>query len=95
MLKKSTVQKSVAICAEKDADGIFELVQKDKQLVGIGGNDELRESSEFGEKPENNIVHAVQVFRDVGYLRFHLTTRLSIVSQALRSELVTLGSSHF
>ncbi len=53
----------------------IELVQKGKQLVGISGNDELRESSESGGKLENNIVHAVQVFRDVGYLKFDPTSR--------------------
>ncbi len=41
-LLENVVQTSVAICAEKDADGIFELVQQDKQLVGIGGNDKIR-----------------------------------------------------
>ncbi len=41
-LLENVVQTSVAICAEKDADGIFEFVQKDKQLVGIGGNYKIR-----------------------------------------------------
>jgi len=40
-LLENVVQTSVAICAEKDADGIFEFVQQDKQLVGIGGNDKI------------------------------------------------------
>jgi len=41
-LLENVVQTIVATCAEKDADGIFELVQQDKQLVGIGGNDKIR-----------------------------------------------------
>ena len=41
LTRKNAVKKSVTICAEKDADGIFELVQQDKQLVGIGGNDKI------------------------------------------------------
>jgi len=28
--------------AEKFTDGVFELVQQDKQLAGIGGNDKIR-----------------------------------------------------
>jgi len=52
-LLENAVQTIFAICAEKDADGIFELVQQDKQLVGIGGNDKIRKSSEFGRKPES------------------------------------------
>ncbi len=36
---ENIVQTSVAICGEKDADDIFEFVQQDKLLVGIGGND--------------------------------------------------------
>jgi len=41
-LERNAVQTSVTICAEKDADGIFELVQQDKQHVLIGGNDKIR-----------------------------------------------------
>jgi len=32
---------------EKGADGVFERVQQDKQLVGIGGSDTLREYFEL------------------------------------------------
>jgi len=41
-LLENVVQTSVAICAEKDADGVFELVQQDKQLLGICRNDKIR-----------------------------------------------------
>jgi len=41
-LLENVVQTSVVICAEKDAGGIFELVQQDKQLVTIGGNNKIR-----------------------------------------------------
>jgi len=41
-LLENVVQTSVAICAKKDADGIFGLVQQDKLLVGIGGNYKIR-----------------------------------------------------
>jgi len=44
----------------KDADGAFELVQKDKQLVGIGESDTIRESSAYDGKSENNVVLSVQ-----------------------------------
>jgi hypothetical protein len=67
-LLENVVQTSVAICAEKDADGIFELVQQEKQRDGIGGNVEIRESAASGGKPDNNISHTVQIFHDVGYL---------------------------
>jgi len=50
----------------------------------------IRDSSEFGGKLENNFDQAVQIFHDVGSLMFDPTKRLSIVPQALRSEMVTL-----
>jgi len=71
------------------------LIQQDKQLVVIGWNAKIRESSEFGRKPENKLVRAVQIFHDVSYLKFDPTTRVSIVPQALRTEMVALGSCHF
>jgi len=74
---------------------IFELVQQDKQLIGIGGNNKIRLSSESGGKPENNFVHAVLISHDVGYLKFDQTARPSIVIQDLRSEMVTLRSFRF
>jgi len=62
---KNAVQ-ACAICAEKDADGIFEFVE-DKQLVGIGGNDKImimiRLYSESDGKPENKFIHAVLISR--------------------------------
>jgi len=78
------VNSSVIIGAEKDADGIFELVQQDKLLVGIGGNLYIRQSVESGGKPENSFVQAVLVSHS--YLKCDPTTRLSIIPQALRSD---------
>jgi len=52
-------------------------------------------SSESGGKPVNNFVHTVLISHDAGYLKFDPTTRLSIVPQALRSEMVTLGLCRF
>jgi len=45
---ENTVQTSVTYYAEKDTDGVFELVQQDEQLVDIGGSDGIRQSSESG-----------------------------------------------
>jgi len=39
---ENIVQTSVGICAERNAGGIFELVQPDKQVNGIGGNSKIR-----------------------------------------------------
>jgi len=94
-LLENVVQASDAICAEKDADAIFELVQQDKQLVEIGGNNTIRQSSESGRKPEKFFVHAVLISHDAGYLKFDPKTRLSIVPLILRSEIFTLGSCRF
>lgn len=81
---------------EKDANGVFELVQQNKQFVGLGGSGEIGESSESGGKsPGNNFIHDVQTFNAVGYLKCDSTTKLLIVSQARRSEMVKLGSSYF
>ena len=49
----------------------------------------------LAENQKNNFVHAVLISHDVGYLKFDPTTRLSIVPQALRSEMVTLASCRF
>ena len=35
------------------------------------------------------------MFNDVGYLQYDPTTKLLMISQGLRSEMVTLGSSYF
>ena len=58
------------------------------------GNNRL--SSESGRKsPENKFVHAVLMFNDVSYLKYDPTTTLLMVSQGLRSEMATPGSSYF
>jgi len=41
-LPENTVQTSVTIHAEKETNGAFKLVQQDKQLVDISGNECLR-----------------------------------------------------
>jgi len=52
-LEKRSSGKCV-ICAEKDADDIFELVEQEKHFFGISGNDKIRESSKSGGKPEQS-----------------------------------------
>jgi len=83
------VQTSVTTYTEKNTDGVFELVQKSKQLACISGNENIGESSDSGGKTENN-----QIFHNVGYLEFDKKTKLSVILQALRSETVALGSCH-
>jgi len=42
ILLVNVVQTSVAIGVEKDTNGIFEMVQRDNLLAGIGVNDKIR-----------------------------------------------------
>ena len=65
----------------------------------IQDSDEDNEIEEFSFDEEAKdgvvLVPAVLRFHDVGYLEFDQTTKLSIIPQPLRDELITLGSIPF
>lgn len=90
--EQSMVQTDATDCATEDV--AVEQVQQDDELGGSDGDAAIEESSV---EEADNVVPAAGLlrFHDVGYLEFDETTRLSIISQPLRDEMISLGSGSF
>ncbi|GLV34056.1 hypothetical protein CBL_05076 [Carabus blaptoides fortunei] len=96
-IQEDMIQTDATVYAEENTrDVVVEQVQQDDELSDSDGNDEIKEFS-FDEEAKDGVVlvPAVLRFHDVSYLEFDQTTKLSIIPQPLRDELITLGSIPF
>lgn len=94
-IQEDMIQTDAIVYAQENTrDIVVEQVQQDDELSD--SDDEIKEFS-FDEEAKDGVVlvPAVLRFHDVGYLEFDLTTKLSIIPQPLRDELITLGSIPF
>jgi len=89
------IQTEITVYAEENnIDVVVEQVKKGDELADSGGGDK-KETFSSDEEAEGGFVPAVLKFHDVGCLEFDQATKLSIISQPLRDELITLGSLPF